>query len=232
MENSFFGTLILQCLALLKESGLYHLLNRCFQRIQKVWQKSGIYSILFESPIKASIESSLTYKIFSLPFRGLNYVAEQSDFKGIKESRLLGWIREYLKYILQINSRFFGGFLIVLGIFYTAATQAFSFYTWIAVGLGFIGIILNIDGINVLAHSTFVKWGLAALDFKIVPLKKRPSNKYSLLYGSVIGTLTGVLIFFISPIKALFLLVGVTTLFFMFYKPEYGLYLTVFLTPI
>lgn len=232
MENSFFGTLILQCIALFKNSALCHFLNKCYTSIQNVWQKSGLYMILFKSAFKLDIESSIAYKVFSWPFRLLNAIAEKYSFKAIKESIVLQSIKEYLGYILQLNTRFFGGFLIVFVIFYVATTKGLNLYTVSAVALGFLGIIMNLDGMRVLAHSFIVKWLLKFVDFEIIPMEGGPLNKYSILYGSIAGCLTGALMFFTTPLKALMLLIGFTVMFFMFYKPEYGLYITVFIAPI
>lgn len=232
MENSFFGILILQFIARFKESALWQLLNQCCQGIGNVWKKSGMYSMLFISAFKWDIEKSITYKIFSSPFTLLNALGDRWSFKNIKESIVLNAIKEYLRYILQLNTRFFGGFVLVFTIFYIATTRGITPYAILGLGLGFLGIIMNLHGDRVLAKSWIVKTVLKFIDFEIMLVEKGPREKYSVLYGVVTGGVSGILLFVTSPIKVALMVVGLTVMFFMFYKPEYGLFLTVFIAPI
>lgn len=231
MENSFFGTLLLGLWALWQQSCICRFLNACYEGICRVWHKSGIYHILFENDFRWSIQESIVYKVFASPFTFLNWLAEKNQFKGIHESMLLSYIREYLRHILALNTRFFGGFLVVFAIFYTAVVRGITVYSLIAVMLGFIGIILNWDGTSVLRNSLLVTWALKLIDCQIGELEEVPDNRFSIMYGAVAGGIAGILMFFISPFLALFIVAGFSVLFMMFYKPVYGLYLTVFITP-
>lgn len=232
MENSFFGTLLLRFWVLMKNSALAGVLNRLYLSIQGFWERSGTYRILFESPFKMDIETSRVYRIFASPFTLLNYLATKWELKWIKESTVMRWIKVYLMYILHLNTRFFGGFLITFAIFYVAATQSMTLYGLIATLVGFIGIALNWDGTQLIAESVLVRWVLGLLDLEMGTPPEQIDGRLSVLYGSAIGGVTGVLLFVVSPLKALLMLVGLTVVCFMFYRPLYGLYLTVFIAPI
>ncbi len=232
MENSFFGLLLLKIMDIVQNSALARFVQHVLVAFSRIWEKSAFHLIFFESKFKWDIEQSLVYRIFISPFTFLNYLSRRYPFNAVKESCVLHVIRCYLEYILQMNTRFFGGFLLVVSICYTASRGGVNAIGITCIVIAFLGILLNLEGRRVLANSFLFTTCLKGIDMGWTVTEPKVDNRQSMLYGTAVGTLAGALLISTTPFKMLLIIVGLTTCFFVFYKPIYGLFLTILLAPI
>ncbi len=232
MENSIFISFFLRIFKLLQTGFVGSVFTKVCDFVYGIWIQSAVYQILFVTPYKLDIRRSLIYRIAYLPFAILNLVANKYQFNAIKSSYIISWTKEYLSFILSINTRFFGAYLIISSTCYFISRMSIDIFGIIGLIIGVLGVALNLDGLHVLKHSFIAKLVLEFIDFEIGLVKSNRENDHTMQYGMVAGALSGALMFLTHPIFAILIVVALSAIALVFQNPLYGLYMTILAVPI
>ena len=213
---SFFGKIT----SLFKDSGLYRIINKVHGFFSRLWEGSGIISLLKKEPGK-----NIFYKIMYFPigiFEFLNRKLGGWILKRIEQSFILDLARSFMNNAFALNTKFLG--CIIIGVMLVKVALNFSI---LALGIGVVGVLLLLVNYNItdfFDSSKIVDFLLktAGFDVKISDCYKKEyiGTKKALILALLVGLLAGLL----SPILGALFLVGLTGFITVMSYPIVGVF--------
>ncbi len=213
---SFFGKLT----ALFKESGLYKIIAAVQNWFSRLWENSGIISLLKKEPKK-----NLFYKVMYFPigiFELLNKKIGGWILKRIENSFFLDLARTFMNNIFALNTKFLGCLLLS-----AMLVKVIINFSIPAVCIGLLGavlVVLDYNITNFFDSSKLVGFCLktAGFDIKISDCYKKEyiGTRKALIIAILVGLIVGVL----PPILGALLLVGATGLITVMSYPVVGVF--------
>ena len=241
MKNGYFQYLwLLIWNNLIKNSLIYKALCSVYKFFSSKWQKSKLAS--WFRRVDADVEGkSFSGKVLGIDFKILSKLGEKNEFftKCKERSFLISACKYLLHNFLALNLRFIG---IVLGVWlglYTILNfctgGGFNFIAaLVAVLLGGISVFnINItDYIKPTITSKIAEYFLGTeLSYKFYYMTKCSKSKARYYCAVIFGVLMAVLSAFVHPLMGALFLLGILFVSMVFYKVEFGVFVTVFLAP-
>ncbi len=242
-NNGYFLTLWLFIWnSLIKNSIIYKALTGLYSFISKQWQRScltGLFRRVFlsDDAVKDSIWGKICFSPFILLEKiQLRYAEKLNSQK--ERSFIIRFFKYLLHNFLALNLRFIGIF--------TATAAAFDFIisivrggslflSAIAMVFGFVISLIDFNVTAIFKNSHIVTFAEKCLDtkfsFKFYYITKC-EGKSRLYCAGVFGAICGIICGLSSPVLALLFVAGLLFISLVFYKVEFGVFVTLFLAPI
>ncbi|MBQ2890279.1 MAG: O-antigen ligase family protein [Clostridia bacterium] len=225
---------------LIKNSFIYKALCAFYSWITSKWAKSKIAS--WFRRVDSDIEKgSVSNKILGLDIKILEKLGEKNEFftKCKERSFLITACKYLLHNFLALNLRFMG---ILFGVWlglYTILNYAMGggFNQWTTLGAIFCGSIavlnLNItDYIKPTLTSRIAEYFLGTeLNYKFYYMTKCSKSRARYYCCTIFGALMALLSVFVHPLMGLLFIMGILFVSMVFYKVEFGVFVTAFLAP-
>ncbi len=229
-------------LNVIKNSFLYRILSGVYAFFSSKWQQSlfaGFFSRTFLQ--KDFVSKSVISKICFSPFSFIQWIYKKCG-EGLtsqkENSFLIRSFKYYLHSILALNLRFLGTLLLSASVFSLIVSLILGghvLFELIGIVLGVVLFFFNINLTEFFKGSFLVKLLESLLgttfSFDFYYITKSSGTK-SVVCAAVFGALIGIISGLYSPILGILIFLGLWFLFMVFYKVEFGVFVTLFLAPI
>lgn len=215
------------------------ILSGIYMAFSHGWRNSTIINLIGNTNRKKTIDKSIVYKLFRLPFTFLEFlnlkIGEYINNK-IKTSFLCDFGRTYLHNFMALNTRFFGVMILSTSAIYLILkiliNNSYSLPALIVGALGAVALIINYNITATFASSKFVGFCKAFIGFKDVEFDfydtKYTKGSIRLILSAIVGLIIGTVAVF-EPIYALLIPFALFGMLLVLYAPITGVYAAVFL---
>ncbi len=226
---------------LLKDSGVYRILEKIYRAVSSLWRRSLIPSGLKADSHDGMVRTSLIYRLLNKPFRWLTVsraVMGKSLRRMISRSFILRLGRIFYWNMLALNSRFLG--VMMLSMFLVSAVSWIfaGSISYVMLAAGAVGAILCIKDLNITGffeHSAVVRFCLGAVGLSNIHFDFYEERRTGGRAATVIAVLLGLAAGAVSIKSLLFAAavpVGLFCVILVLMAPMAGIVFAVVVAPV